>query len=526
MKTKIKSMLLALTITVSSVPFSGITANAIDLSDSYTQEVDWSLWERFLKYDLRITDYESLTDEEKELCKFIFETERSANQTVRCERARRQLAGYDVGERVTLEQVESFYDIQDSKFVDSDYPYYYNEEYAQNNAILRKVPDIRHLDWNVNATEYWLDDEGKERVFTKGEDFTTSDTSYETSYSYVKYDNNGEITEQKEILRCTDELETIEYEGCKYQVYPDDTLHLSELIDKSVSSVKIPSYINDMPVVSIKAYSFRESGITEIILPDTIEYIGTFAFLSCVKLVNINFPEGLDSLGVGAFDGCISLGDIEIDCQNLLIGKLAFNGACAKNVTINTKVLPSSTMYSFESFESFIIGEDVTEVGYRFLESDLELNKNIVIPENVKVISSEGGYLPFSEVTVPLHIEVFGAYDDAKGSVMTTVEHRAQVPLLENECLFYKEATINGWYNTEAHRYALEWGLKFNPMDEGVAYGDLNLDGSINIADAVLLQSELMGRDVTVGYEADLAKDGIVDIFDMLEMREKLVTQN
>ncbi len=487
MKTKIKAILLALTIAVSSIPFSGITTNAVDLSESYTQEVDWSLWERFLKYDLCITDYDSLTEEQKELCEFIFVTERSANGTVICERARRQLAGYDVGERITLEQVENFYDIQDSKFVDSDYPYYYNEEYAKNYAILRKAPDIRHLDWDVNATEYWLDDEGKERVFTNGEDFTTYDNPYESSYLYVKYDNNGEIIEEKEILRCTDELETIEYEGCKYQVYPDDTLHFSELTDKSVSSVTIPSYINDMPVVSIKAYSFRESEITEIILPDTLEYIGTFAFMNCAKLINVNFPEALDSLGVGAFDGCISLGDVEIDCSNLLIGKLSFNGACAKNVSINTKVLPSSTMYSFESFESFIIGDDVIEVGFHFLESDLELNKNIVIPENVKVISSEGGYFPFSEVTVPSHIEVFGAYDDATGSVMTSVEHRAEIPLLENECLFYKEAIINGYYNTEAHRYAVEWGLKFNPIDPAdYYYGDTNRDGLIDPTDATL----------------------------------------
>ena len=29
-------------------------------------EVDYSLWDKFIKYDLCITDYDSLTDEEKE----------------------------------------------------------------------------------------------------------------------------------------------------------------------------------------------------------------------------------------------------------------------------------------------------------------------------------------------------------------------------------------------------------------------------------------------------------------------------
>lgn len=50
------------------------------------------LWEKFLKYDLCITDYNSLTDEEKDLCKFIFETEQSTGDTIRCEHARRTLA--------------------------------------------------------------------------------------------------------------------------------------------------------------------------------------------------------------------------------------------------------------------------------------------------------------------------------------------------------------------------------------------------------------------------------------------------
>ena len=40
-----------------------------------------------------ITDYDSLTDEEKDLCHFIFDTERSADDTIICVRARKQLAG-------------------------------------------------------------------------------------------------------------------------------------------------------------------------------------------------------------------------------------------------------------------------------------------------------------------------------------------------------------------------------------------------------------------------------------------------
>ncbi|MCQ2433857.1 MAG: hypothetical protein MJ062_01295 [Oscillospiraceae bacterium] len=56
-------------------------------------ETDSTLWEKFLCYDLCISNYNALTAEEKELCHFIFDTEQNAKDTVICERARRILAG-------------------------------------------------------------------------------------------------------------------------------------------------------------------------------------------------------------------------------------------------------------------------------------------------------------------------------------------------------------------------------------------------------------------------------------------------
>ena len=49
---------------------------------SYAEQIKDNLWEKFIKYDLCITDYRALTDEEKELCKFIFDTEQAANDNI------------------------------------------------------------------------------------------------------------------------------------------------------------------------------------------------------------------------------------------------------------------------------------------------------------------------------------------------------------------------------------------------------------------------------------------------------------
>lgn len=64
--------------------------------------IDWSLYERFIKYDLCIEDYENLMEDKKNFCKFIFETERADFPNVRCERARRILDNREVTERLTL----------------------------------------------------------------------------------------------------------------------------------------------------------------------------------------------------------------------------------------------------------------------------------------------------------------------------------------------------------------------------------------------------------------------------------------
>ena len=193
-------MLLACTMAVSCLPFSWTSANAAT--------PDYSLWDKFIKYDLCITDYNSLTNEEKDLCHFIFDTERSADDTIICERARKQLAGYDTAERITLNQTKSFYDIQDSNFIDGYLPYTLYNNYLDSNTVLRQTPDVIHLDGDNDSAEYWVDDEGKERVFTAVKIPENTESIYNNYYIYKKYDDDKNVIEEKKILRNADKIKT------------------------------------------------------------------------------------------------------------------------------------------------------------------------------------------------------------------------------------------------------------------------------------------------------------------------------
>ena len=236
-----------------------------------------------------------------------------------------------------------------------------------------------------------------------------------------------------------------------------------------------------MIVTGIKSYAFSESNIKEVVLPNSLKYIEPYAFNQCTQLNKINFPKNLDFLGGLAFNNCDTLGNIVIDCPNLQITAAPFENACAENLTINTKEIPSRFMYSFENFKTFNIGSDTQKVGFWFL------NSNIEIPQNVKIVNGEEGHIPFESIIIPSNIEIFGAY----GKVDPSGEFSSSdIPLLENECIVNPDCIIYGYQGTEAEIYANEWNLTFIALDSSeIMTGDANQDSEVTISDVVAISA-------------------------------------
>lgn len=515
-----KFKIIPLMLTIAAMPVSNVYAENI--------QPDYSLWDRFIKYDLRITDYDALSEEEKDLCKFIFETERSAEDTLICERARRILAGYDVGERIDPEQLGNYYNIIDrcdNYQLLTPYPNpnengyeSFSEQYKvfKELSIMDVVPDIRHIDDDKYYNEYWIDNERTASIEVYNNSYCTIDKE---PFIYKVY--NGDSYEEYEIEKNLNPMPTIEHNGCTYQICPDNTLALYSLDDKTLTSVDIPETIDGMEVIGIKMFAFDNCGIESVYLPKTISYIETFAFYKCEKLHDVNFPENLKSIGGSGFCDCTDLGDININCPNLKFSKFSFYNCSAENITINTKVVPKFITTFFIKYKSLTLGSDVREIGHSLF------NEDIVIPENVKVITWEPVFQ--DNITVPKHIEIFGAYEEARGNRYSSVSigGDAKIPLIENKSMvgnFGSNCTINGYYGTEAHYYALTYNARFSPLDD-LLFGDANGDGEIAVSDMVSLQKYLLNNG-TVGYEADVNKDGRIDVFDVVLMRKQIIENN
>lgn len=464
-------------------------------ADYYNQEIDYSLWDKFIRYDLCITDYDSLTDYEKELCRFIFETERSATGTVRCERARRILAGdKDIDERITLEKIDNTSGIYDKNnlynIVSDDY---YN--------YIHCVPDIKHLDETINVNEYWLDETGNQRILCSG----YSGFKYYQNYGYCSFDESSQtwIFESIDQNHNINEDILLQYDNLIYTILPNNTISIIDIDLKDDTEIIqepiiIPEEIDGLPVEEIGRGAFYTSPITQIELPNTLKRIRMQAFNCCTYLENINFPDSLEYIGEYAFRACKNLESVKMNCPNLVLSDFAFYGTGLKNIDINLKSINENSINSCELLETINInGTDVIPAD-SFKECPNV--KSVLLSPNISVIG-EGAFLDKSieSAIIPSSIKIIGALPKAQGIIQysSIADVPATDPLTEEPiCAFDSDCIIYGYKDTEAERYADEWNLTFIALNSsGDVIGDANNDRKIDIADVVSISAFILNAE-------------------------------
>ena len=61
---------------------------------------------------------------------------------------------------------------------------------------------------------------------------------------------------------------------------------------------------------TIKGYAFSGSGLESIAIPETISYIGDYAFSNCNRLVSASVPKSANSLGISIFENSTNLKEV------------------------------------------------------------------------------------------------------------------------------------------------------------------------------------------------------------------------
>ena len=471
-------------------------------TDYYSNEIDYSLWDKFIKYDLCITDYDSLTEKEKELCKFIFETEQSAQGVVRCERARRILAGEDVGERVTLSEIHNGINVENvhgSKII-GNYSYRYSH-YGDTTSLYcyrECAPDIIHIDSDINVSEYWLDENGTEKIL---HEYNSSFKNYNNHYGYFTYDKEAEdyvknkgLTQNQKFMIYKDEksicallsddsvllykpiagwqkwnADIIKKDKIVYAVLPDETAVVVDNEFKSddvIDKLVIPEEINGHKVTGIEEKALGYINVSEITLPESIKYLKKLAIWRCKLLKSINIPGGLTYIGNDNFYECESLENLKIDCPELKLTYNSINGNGLKSIDLNVKSIGEGA-FAYGSIKNVTLHEGIESIGAdAFKGTDI---KDIEIPSTVKSIGA-GAFSDtgITALEIPASVEVVGALPARQGNMNALnipIDPPGNPLTDKQELIIDAEGTIFGTSGSEAEKYAKENNIEFVDID-------------------------------------------------------------
>ena len=146
------------------------------------------------------------------------------------------------------------------------------------------------------------------------------------------------------------------------------------------------------------------------ILPETLETIGSYAFIGCSALSGINLPSSLKTIEDAAFSGCTAFTSIGFPSSITAIGSNAFKGCTS--LEIDDLALPNLTSIGKGAFMNVKIRRisnlgkltylnDASESGYTF--GDRNILEEIILPETMTEIYDNAlyKYTALTNVTLP-----------------------------------------------------------------------------------------------------------------------------
>ena len=205
--------------------------------------------------------------------------------------------------------------------------------------------------------------------------------------------------------------------GIIYEISQDGTYADVIGYEGTAAKLRIAKEYNGVPVRNIRARAFLDNEtITSVAIPDSVTYIGEYAFARCPNLLSVVISDGVTFIGEGAFASS-GLTSVVIPDSVTTLGYVAFFGCkdLTSAVVGDGVVCLNSTFGCCSNLASVVIGDSVDSIqGSSFL-SCVSLT-SIVIPEGVRHVW-DGAFHNCSNlesITLPNSLEKIwdGAFDD------------------------------------------------------------------------------------------------------------------
>ncbi len=246
--------------------------------------------------------------------------------------------------------------------------------------------------------------------------------------------------------------------------------------------IHIPNEINNKPVIAIADEAFDNTlNIYEftgkIILPESLQSIGTGAFRHNVEITEVKFNDTLKSINSSAFAHCSALESIDIPDSVTFIGKNAFYNC--KNIQSlklgsglsyisesafektgfkgvleipeNIEYISTSAFEDCTNVESFVLPKSLLEIGNYAFDGCSSLEDILIKSENIEYMHLKNVtadiYLPDNTITAEYANDNSINYIDSKTAIADLEVDSSNLTLYVNESPQQINYTITPKYN-------------------------------------------------------------------------------
>ncbi len=209
----------------------------------------------------------------------------------------------------------------------------------------------------------------------------------------------------------------------------EQSFSVSRNTDDLSGEIVIPATYEGKPVTGINYNAFENcTGITSIVLPDSITSIDEFAFSGCTGLTDITIPDSIKTISRGAFYGCIGLTNMQIPEGVTVVGEQVFDG-CTNILTCENGIyyVDKWAVASDENITAITLREDTVGIADNvFIGREIESEElpSIKIPVSVAYI---GEYAFFDcdgveSIEISVGVKSIGAFAFANLDILEKLE--------------------------------------------------------------------------------------------------------
>ncbi len=255
------------------------------------------------------------------------------------------------------------------------------------------------------------------------------------------------------LLPLTAAADAVEIGGIYYNLTLEGKVaEVTKNPNKYTGVVEIPESVEyggvTCVVTSIGESAFYKcSGLTSVIIPNSITAIGEHAFQLCSGLTSVSIPNSVTSIGYYAFEGCTGLTSVAIPNSVASIGGWFRDCSGLISVTIPNSV----TSIGPESFEgctgltSVTIPNSVTNIGYYAFQRCTSLT-SVTIPNSVTTICDYAfqSCIGLTSITIPESVTSIGDGAFYYCDNLLTVRSEITEPFNCKRNVFSKNTLRNG----------------------------------------------------------------------------------